>query len=37
MLVSTKRGLFVILDLTEDQAWLFFANVAHYLAISTVC
>ena len=33
MLVSTKYGLFVILDLTKDQAWLF---VARYFAISTV-
>ena len=36
MLVSTKCGLFVILDLTKDQACLFVANVARYLAISTV-
>ncbi len=31
MLVSTKRGMFVFLDLTEDQAWLSVANVAHIL------
>ena len=37
MLVSTERGLFIILDLSEDQAWLSVANVAHYLAISAIC
>ena len=36
MLVSTKRGLFVTLDLTEDQVSSSVANIAHYLAIFIV-
>ena len=37
MPVSTKRGLFMMLPLTEDYACLSIAKVAYYLAISTFC